>query len=319
MAQQYVTMMFHPTSTVDDLELAREWYLRVFGRRGITWEERWDFSKMKPDYPKDYSFLVHLGDVNFDVLSPSVILAKTGHEPMYPKGEGLADMAWYAEQVPALARKILGGGFRIIDQAREQLVDGPDLEAQLESSLTSDSDLFWVDGSDAGIPYEFFDLGQEHREFYSRIGDPRLNPSWVLPPTEESDPLGVIRSSHHTVVTGAASRGVELYVDVLGGIVVDQRESERWQGESTFVSFAESVIEFVRLREGAPQDPRTGQDAAGDIYAGITLQVQDIEKVRRHLAEQGLTLAPADRGIRTLPAETFGVEWGFSLEAAPRS
>lgn len=312
---EHLTMMFHPTSTVDDLEVARAWYRRVFGREGITWAQRWDFSRMKSDYPKDYSFLIHLGDVVFDVLSPSLILEKTGRSPAYPAGEGMADLAWYAEDVPGLAEKVIAHGYRIVGQGGEPIPPGPDLARRLESSLTNDSDLFWVAWEDAGIAYEFFKMGESHREFYSRIGDPRLRPDWTLPPVSADDPLGVIRCSHHTVITRDASKGVRLYTRPIDGTIIDQHFDPRRNADSTFVSIANSVIEFAQVRDGHVIDPRTGAEADRDIYTGITLQVQDVERAAAHLVAEGLTVARDGDEIYTDPAETFGVEWVFS----PRS
>lgn len=271
---------------------------------------------MKPDYPKDYSFLIHLGDVVFDVLSPSLILEKTGWEPKYPKGQGLADLAWYSDDVPAVAERMFEAGLGVVTQHGETIPPGPDLAARVKSGLTEDSRLIFARWEEVGIAYEFFDLGVSHREFYSRIGDPRLNPDWTLPPTSPDDPLGIVRARHHSVITRPGSRGLELYTDVLGGEVVHRGYDSRRDADSVFVKFAHSVIEFAAPRNGVVIDPRTNEAADRDICVGLTLQVASVERAARHLEAQGLTVLSDGDQIHTDPVETFGVEWVFS-ELAP--
>jgi catechol 2,3-dioxygenase-like lactoylglutathione lyase family enzyme len=274
---------------------------------------------MKADYPKDYSFLVHLGDVVFDVLSPSLIEQKAGWKPHYPPGQGMVDLAWYSHDIPGLAAQLMGNGVRIVDQHRTAVdPDTTDLKARLESNLTADSYLLFLDEADAGVPYEFFDMGRANEEFYSRVGDPRLRPGWTLPPTAPDDPLGVIQCSHHTVLTRDPDRALRLYVEILGGTVVERRYDERRDADSVFVAYARSVLEFATPRSGHVVDPRTGDEAAQDVYVGLALHVQDPERAAEHLRREGIAVTSGPRGdVVADAADTFGVEWTFSAAAIP--
>lgn len=281
----HVPMMFHPTLVVDDLEKSAEWFLRVFGRRGVRWHEKYDFSKLKGDYPKGYSIFVHLGEVVVDVLAPNLLGLPNGQQSFYPAGEGLADIAWYTDDARATARHLAANGIRVRDQGGNLVEDG----MLPVSNLADDCYILWTLPEDTGLTYEFLEMGDQHREFYSRVGDPRLAADWTLPPPREDDPLGVVRCLHHTVVTPNRDRARRLYTEILDGEVIGTGTNSGWDAESTFVHFAGSVLEFAQPRSGTVTDLFSGAVTDSDSYVGMTFQVVDIERAAQHLELHGIS------------------------------
>ncbi|MCG2624116.1 VOC family protein [Arthrobacter sp. I2-34] len=308
-----VPMMFHPTLVVDDLPQATEWFQRVFGRRGVRWEEKYDFSKLKGDYPKEYSIFIHLGDVVVDVLSPKLLALPEGKKAPYPEGQGLTDIAWYTEDARALASYFTARGIRVRDQ-NGSLVENGDLPV---SNLADDCYILWTLPEDTGLTYEFLEMGEQHREFYSLVGDPRLNPSWTLPVASADDPLGVVRSLHHTILTLDLDRAERLYTCILPGRVIRRGTDTQWGAESVSIEFAGSVLKFARPQSDALTDVFTGEPTETDSYVGMTYQVLDLERVARHLTQQGVGFERVDEAICTFPAETMGVRWTFVENARP--
>ncbi|WP_436694659.1 VOC family protein [Geodermatophilus sp. CPCC 205506] len=303
-----VPMMFHPTLVVEDLAQASDWFQRVFGRRGVRWEEKYDFSKLKGDYPKEYSIFVHLGDVVLDVLSPKLLELPDGMENLYPAGEGLTDIAWYTEDARQVARHLVENGIRVRDQGG-RLVDDGNLPP---SSLADDMYILWTLPEDTGLTYEFLEMGRQHREFYSRAGDPRLAPDWTLRPPRDDDPLGIVRSLQHTILTTDPGRAGRLYTGVFGGVPLASGRNDHWEADSTFVEFAGSVLEFARPRSGTVTDVFTGETTAFDSYVGMTFQVVDVERVTRHLESHGIGVERSAATVSTIPEDTMGVRWTFT-------
>lgn len=302
-----IPMMFHPTLIVDDLTQAAEWFQRVFGRRGVRWEEKYDFSKLKGDYPKGYSIFIHLGDVAVDVLCPALLELPEGKAAPYPIGQGLTDIAWYADDARTLARYLTTRGIRVRDQDGAIVEDG-DLPV---SNLADDCYIFWTLPEDTGLTYEFLEMGEQHREFYSRAGDPRLNPAWELPAPRDDDPLGVIRSLQHTILTLDLDRAERLYTQDLPGRVIHRGKDSQWEAEGVCIEFAGSVLQFIRPQSDTLTDVFTGEPTQADSYVGMSYEVLDLDQVAQHFTEQGISFDHDGVMLSTFPPDTMGVRWTF--------
>lgn len=303
-----VPMMFHPTLLVDDLEQAATWFYRVFGRRGVRWEEKYDFSKLSDGYPTGYSVFVHMGDVVVDVLAPGLLELPGGRQTPYPEGQGLADIAWYTEDACELARHLGTHQVRVRDQEGE-LVEGGDVPV---SNLADDCYILWTLPDDTGLTYEFLEMGTQHREFYSRLGDPRLDPNWTLPQPSPDDPLGVVRNLCHTILTPDIARAKWLYTEVFGGSMIGNGTNPDLDADSIFIQFAGSVLEFARPRSGMVTDLFTGAPTDRDSYVGMTFQVMDTNRVAKQLESHDVGFESSGAALTTSPSETMGVRWTFT-------
>jgi catechol 2,3-dioxygenase-like lactoylglutathione lyase family enzyme len=298
----HISMMFHPTQAVPDLGEARDWFARVFQRYQVTWADRWDFSKINPDYPRDYSFFVHIADVVHDVLCPPLMtFRKVSPDSVHPHLEG---MGWWTEGIDELTRVLLEAGFDPLDQYGKPATPG-----QLpQSRLAADCYIIFTNHAQKGLRVEFAQWGEQHLEFYSRKGDPRLQPGWKLPPVDPQDPLAIERCSHHTILTADAGLGVRLYVDTLGGKVLAHQRNALFDADSILIEFAGSVLEYVTV-PGSQLESTGGRD----LYHGITFRVADIDRARRHLASQHVRMmVDSDSRVITDPASSLGVAWGFT-------
>jgi catechol 2,3-dioxygenase-like lactoylglutathione lyase family enzyme len=302
-----VPMMFHPTLIVDELPQATEWFQRVFGRRGVRWEEKYDFSKLKGDYPKEYSIFIHLGDVVVDALCPALLDLPEGKEAPYPAGQGLTDIAWYADDARTLARYLTSRGIRVRDQDGAMVEDG-EIQA---SNLADDCYIFWTLPEDTGLTYEFLELGEQHCEFYSRVGDPRLNPAWELPPPGSGDPLGLIESVQHTILTLDLDRAERLYTQHLPGKVIHRGQDAQWSAEALSIEFAGSVLQFVRPSSKSLTDVFTGEPTQADSYVGMSFRVLNLDRVAEHLTKQAIGFDRDGMTLSTFPADSMGVRWTF--------
>lgn len=300
-------LMFHPTLLVDDLEETAAWFRKVFGRTEVRWEEKWDLSLLNPDYPINYSYFFVIGDVSLDVLAPSLLVLPGDRMAVYPKGQGLVDMAWYTDDVEGLARRLEEHGFRTRDQEGNVIRGG----RVPESNLVADCPMIWSLPEDTGLTYEYYQMAERHRPKYSERADPRLAPSWQPGVVDPSDPLGVVRCNHHTVLTEHPERAVRLF-DVLGGTSGPSTYDAVLDADVVPVRYAGSVIEFAAPRDTPLLDVLTGEPTHADQYVGMTFDVVDLEAVEAHLESHGVALSRVGDELVTDPRGTFGARWGFA-------
>jgi catechol 2,3-dioxygenase-like lactoylglutathione lyase family enzyme len=299
-------MMFHPTVLVDDLESTSAWFRRVFGRREVTWGEKWNLEWLNPTYPIDYSYFFVVGDVSVDALCPRLLTLDGDAAAVYPEKQGLTDIAWFVNDIEDVARSLERGGFRTRDQVGNVIHDG----AVPESGLLADCPMIWSLPEDTGLTYEFYTMGSRHWPKYSRRADPRLDPDWVPDRVAEGDPLGVVRAAHHTIATLDPDRAHRLFVDVLGATVAGRGHDDARQETYVDIAYAKSVLHFVTPDGDLPGTP-SDRRATGDQYTGITLDVVDVDAVERHLAEQGVPTQRVGDEVTTDPASSLGIAWGF--------
>ncbi|GAA3509158.1 VOC family protein [Georgenia daeguensis] len=302
-------MMFHPTLVVEDLEDAARWFRRVFGRREVRWEDKFDLAVLNPDYPINYSYFFVLGDVSLDVLCPSLLkLPGDRSASVYREGAGLVDIAWYTDHIEDVARGLERHGFRTRDQEGNLIHDGE----VPQSNLVWDCPMIWTLPEDTGLTYEFYRMGRRHWPKYSQLADPRLDPAWRPGVVSRDDPLGIVTSAHHTVLTHDRERALRLFVEVLGGQIVGEGYSERLDADFVDVLYAKSVMRFATPRTQPIRDVISGEETQADQYVGITFQVTDLDAVAGHLAGQDVAFSRSAEGIHTFPAGSFGAVWGFT-------
>lgn len=303
-----VPALYHPTVAVNDLEAARNWFRRVFNRKPLRWEETLDLALLEPDYPTNYSFFAFVADTHWVFLCPSLhaqgSLKGQGRYKDVP--DGMIGLGWYTDDAVGLFARLAETGIRSIDQQGRIITDGnPPV-----SSFAKDIYTGFTEPADTGIRYEFQETGRRHWESYSREADPRLRADWDGPRLDPNDPLGILLTSHHTVITADLERATHLYVDLLGGEVVARSRNEEVAGLSTFVSLADAVIEFA---VPDPTSPFADRVAGGkDLYTGVTLKVRDLGTVRDHLAAVDVRTEDRLSGVVSIPPHAgLGVQWRF--------
>ncbi|MDQ1058223.1 catechol 2,3-dioxygenase-like lactoylglutathione lyase family enzyme [Arthrobacter globiformis] len=301
-------MMFHPTLIVEDLEQSSAWFSRVFGRPEVRWENKWDLTLLNPTYPINYSYFYVLGDVSLDVLCPSLLVLPGGKKAVYPEGEGLSDIAWYTDRIEEVSRQLETHGFRTRDQEGNIIHDG----VVPESNLVADCPMIWSLPEDTGLTYEFYDMARRHWDKYSEHADPRLSPNWRPDRVVEDDPLGIVRTAYHTILTKDRARAKKLFADVLDGKVVDEFHDPEMDADCVEIAYAKSVLRFATPRTEPIMDVLTGEPTHTDQYLGITFDVLDVKAAAAHLEHEGVSIVHRqDQSIVTDPTTSKGVVWGF--------
>jgi hypothetical protein len=149
--------------------------------------------------------------------------------------------------------------------------------------------------------------------------DPRTDPGWQLPPVRPSDPLAIVRCSHHVVLTANLPRALKLLVNILDGRIVDEAENPILGTASTYVAVADAIFELaVPQRSGSPTQRDWERRAPDDTYYSLVWQVADLDRVRRHLAANRIRILEGDDDtVYTDPRDALGVAWGFTSSARP--
>lgn len=301
-----VTMLFHPTLHVPDLDEAGAWFERVFGRTGTSDAAIGPRAGVRDGRASDYSRFTPIADVLFDTIEPARYVT-SGHQA-YPDVDQpqLKAFGWYVENAARAYRELKRQGFRITDQLG-QLAEGDDPP----TSLGSGTPLFFTLPADAGLRYEFF-------EAVPFPLDPRVAPGWSLPPVSRDDPLGIERCSHHTVVTRRPERAVRLLVSLLGGAVVHEGPSLVLGASSTYVHLAGSTFEYAVPGTGTAEDDDLARHEPADVYHSITWKVADLDRVVHHLEAEDVRLqVRSDDLVVTDPETSLGVPWGFVTGLPP--
>ncbi len=106
---------------------------------------------------------------------------------------------------------------------------------------------------------------------------------------------------------------------VLGGRVIHQQSNDVWESQSTFVGIGDSVIEYaVPTSESSAAWEACAVDASVDTYYSLTFEVDDLDRVAKHLGSCGLAYEYRDEmHLVTDPAHTLGVPWGFTTDRIP--
>jgi catechol 2,3-dioxygenase-like lactoylglutathione lyase family enzyme len=301
-----VTMMYHPSHHVLDLDEAERWFERVFGRPSTSLASMRRGSPPRPGYPSDYSTFTSIADVLFDTIDPTryVLLGVQ----RYPSVEEphLKGFGWYVDGMTDLYRALRAKGIRVVSQL-DELGEGDDPPLAAGSPMP----LFFSLPEDVGLRYEFIPT-------IPFAPDPRTAPDWSLPPVSEDDPLGIECCSHHTVLTERPERALRLVVDVLGGSVFHDGRDEARGTSGLCVSVADSVIEFAVAPEGTAAHKDWLKDAPNDTYHAITWKVADLRRARHHLEACGVRIETwSDDTIVTDPGTSLGIPWGFTTRLKP--
>ncbi|MFF0817173.1 hypothetical protein ACFYVR_18735 [Rhodococcus sp. NPDC003318] len=301
-----LTRLYHPSHHVTDLDVAQVWFERVFGRPSRPIAEMTKTAPASEGYPTDYSTFTPISDVLFDTIDPKRYVLDGVQQYASVDRPHLKGFGWYVEGIVDVYRRLRDLGISMVGQ-RGEVAAGEDPPLAPGSPMPI---FFTVPGS-AGLRYEF--LPQIPFPL-----DHRLAPGWEVPPVSEDDPLGIERCSHHTVLTDRPERALRVMVDGLGGTVIHQGRNEVLGASSTYVHLADAVFEYAVPDAGTAAYADWAGAAPDDTYHAITWKVVDLDRVERHLKEQGVGVAVrTGEVIVTDPASSLGIPWGFSTVLTP--
>jgi hypothetical protein len=220
----------------------------------------------------------------------------------------LVGFGWGVQGIDDLWTTMLENGIYSLDQRGT-----PWRQSEPPIASFSTMKLFYTDAESTGLRYEF--LPTEG----IAPADVRGDPNWTLPPVSKDDPLGIVRCSHHTVLTNQPLRAFNLMVKTLGGTVVNESRNEILKTKSVYVELAGDLFEYAEpLEEGTPAMDNWRERAPLDSYHALTWQVVDLDRVARHLEKCNVRLRTrTEETIITEPHDALGIPWGFTTSIHP--
>lgn len=296
--------MFHAHLRTPDLGHVERWFARVFGTPSVRLEAIAgpDTDRLNPTAHSTYT---QVADLLIASLDPRCYL-RDGR-PCHPATDRprLNGFGWYVDGIDELYGWVRDLGYPIVDERNALAQD-----AQTPTAGRTAVPVFWLEPEISGLRYQFL-------ESSSFSVDPRRTVA-TRPSDLDPDPLGIVRCSHHTVLTAEPKRAVRLFADVLGGTVIHEGRDEVRGLDSVYLRLADGVFEFAVPDRGAPARADLPPGTPRDTYHAVSFQVRDLDRVARHLAEQRVRLrSRTERCIVTEPRTAIGIPWGFVTEPVP--
>jgi hypothetical protein len=288
--------MFHIVHVSEALRPLDAWYDDVFVPRRGMMDDNYSDLEMR-----EGSLLV-MGDTMIETMASA---PEPGAEMMpvgkfYARfGRHLHSLAWYTDDVGAIWDRLVEQGIRVIHhQPTDRPVEG-DIYTHPKDTLTQLE--FFQPPAATGGP-----------------SDVRFDPTWPDQWAAAANPLGVRRLAYATVVARDRDRATSIYVDVLGGTIIDEGSSALTGTANTYVAIGpETVVELA-----VPTDAGSlaGRDLAalGESCHAMAFMVEDLGPVAQRLEAKGIgILARDDTTILADPAQTYGAPIRFTTVAVP--
>jgi catechol 2,3-dioxygenase-like lactoylglutathione lyase family enzyme len=279
--------LYHVIHIVDDLDAAQAFYGSVFPLETYT-DHEWS------DHDKRLASLSILTD-NFviEVIEPS--RAEEDLEVSLPKfahrfGSRLHSMAWYSDDVAALAERFQAAGIRVLGGGYGTIFTHPkDTFGQLQ---------FQTGPPEVPVP------------------DPRLGAGWTLSTASVEHPLGLVRASHVTTMVSDLDAAMKLYEGPLDARLVheqaddDARHAYFLVGSDTIVDIAQPVREGTALHDDLERN--------GQLPHSFTMLVRDLGDACRHLASADVPIVQVDASTVLIdPAVSFGARIALTSTPIP--
>jgi hypothetical protein len=186
-------------------------------------------------------------------------------------GNRLHSIAWYVDDIQSFTARMLSYDVRLVGLTGKPVTD--------PSTATA----IWTHPADTGALLEFCPAGF--------AADPRLAPDWTTARWREH-PLGLLRTSHVTVLFNDLASGDRVYGDVLGGRRLHTDTSDPALTRRYYAIGEDTVVEVA-----VPTDASTpeGRDlaAAGNAVHAITFATADLDRAAHFLAKNNVAVTRA--------------------------
>jgi catechol 2,3-dioxygenase-like lactoylglutathione lyase family enzyme len=290
-----ITRLFHATHVVEDLARAEAWYDRVFAGRYFF---RGNYS---PVEQRDASIFA-IGDFVLEPMAPA-------REPGASEkpvgrfhgrfGAHLHSIAFYVRSIPELWERLRARDVRVVGDGGGALAGPP-------------QGAIFTHPRDTGGLLEFMQTPTEPGFF-----DLRLQPGWSSAFWRDEHPLGIECCSHLTLVVRDLARSRALWVDILEGRPLLERESRARGTRSLFVAVGDEVVVELAQPSGAGGAADRELAANGEILHAACFRVRDLARAEKFLRELGLELETADGELELGPEQAFGARYRFTQAALP--
>ena len=288
---------FHAIHMTDDLAALGAWYEDVFG---IQWYVLHNYS---PELHRHASLGV-VGELCLEPMQPAFEDERWNRGPIgrYYERSGISwhSIAWYVDDVEGLT------------ELRDALEDADvELLALLGGKLEHDQDApedrpIFTHPNSTVTQLEFMVP-------HPWIPDPRPHPAHQASWWHDEHPLHIRKTSRFTLATRDLERARDLYVDVIGGTLLHERENDLLRTRSAYIAVGrDDVVEIAEpLERGTPIANYVEANHHG-LFA-IWLQVEDLAAATDHLQSKQITSSLEDgASFLSDPATTMGVHWGVT-------
>lgn len=149
------------------------------------------------------------------------------------------------------------------------------------------------------------------------LGDPRYMPGWSASWWADVHPLQIQKVSHITLSTYDLDKAKELYIGVLGGTLLLERENEVIAARSAFVLVGEDLV--LELAEPLGEGPLKADMARfhHGLHA-LVFKIRDVDDARRDLARKRVRFSFVhDTALVSDPATTQGCAMAFTTWEIP--
>jgi catechol 2,3-dioxygenase-like lactoylglutathione lyase family enzyme len=291
--------IIHMTSDLRELDL---WYYDIFSVRRFMPES------YMPAEKRDAS-LVLLGDLCIEPLSPSFGVDGWERMPLgrffQKHGDRFHSLAWYVDE----------GMEDLFETLRAVDIECRGTAGVLLSDTYEDGPVF-THPRDTITQLEFIPAPNAPGG-PAMLRDPRFTSSWSASWWADYHPLQIQKLSHVTVSTYDLAKARDVFVDILQGTILDERDNPVHSSRSIFVLVGEDVV--VELAEPTGDGPLHSDMAKfhHGIY-GLTFKVRDLADAQHYLRHKGVRIASTDGTTAvTDPATTHGCVMAFTTADIP--
>jgi hypothetical protein len=290
--------LFHYMHLVGDFDPVHERYEQLLAPK--DWGP-----KSWSDFDKRWATLANVGpDFVLEIMEPSKDPGDLGSAlpKFYARhGDHLHSFSWYvdAADMPELMDRIAGVGVRVLTPYSVGDSDTP-----VKTFFTHPKDSFGQ--------LEF--QGLDRPEDNSR--DLHLRADWTGDFWRDELPLGLIRTSHFTLVVSDIEAAQNFYSKGLDAPPFHEEESHDRLSSFCFVG-TETVVELAQPKS---EESWIGQDLAthGNIPHALTFKVKDLAAAERHVSGTGTGIAwRSDDAIYLDPADMANAVVGFTTREIP--
>jgi catechol 2,3-dioxygenase-like lactoylglutathione lyase family enzyme len=262
--------LFHLAHLVDDLDATDRLYDEVFACQRY-------YRNYEKAARREASLLI-VCDQCFEPIMPSADPADAGTPLGRFKarfGNRIHSIAWYVDDIQSFTARMLEHQVRLVGLTGRPVTDPKDATA------------IWTHPGDTGALLEFCEAG------FAK--DPRLKDDWTTAPWRDH-PLGLLRTSHVSVLFPDRADGQRVYGDVLGGRLLHEA-NEDGADRAWYAIGEDTVVEVV-----VPTDPESpaGRDLAanGNQVHAVTFATADLDRAVEFLNSHGVaTTNTADHTV----------------------
>jgi catechol 2,3-dioxygenase-like lactoylglutathione lyase family enzyme len=321
--------LFHVTQIVDTLESAFDSHRRLF-YRPVSYGGYWDVCERS-------AIATFVGDVIVEGMVPhrrkDGSYSFAGHDLAAflgaPGGGHLHSLAWYARDINDLAARLRAWGVRFTD------TEGHPIEAEVPTHgpipVVPGSSTKYPPGWNSAVLYSYFEdcagmielcepssyhPGMAERRS-GKLPQPAADPDTPVQGWRASDPLGVKRVSHQTIVVPDARHACRFFTEVFDGRLISEGESQVMGAKTITVSVGKGIGTVLELAEPVASGPaRADLEAFGHgILHRCTFLVEDLGPVRDHLAREEFPVEAQSSSLVVVdPAGAAGSRFGFTTE-----